>query len=111
MHRRQAGKASIACDAGDEKGCFTSASARTLQRDSGAYAELSIGTITAVTTPRAVSLRNVLKGCSVEVSWVVMDPLSRRELMGQEVDLIAAHRAAFGDSPTCQFAGGRLGAE
>ncbi len=51
------------------------------------------------------------KGCSVELSWVVMDPLSRRELMGQEVDLIAAHRAAFGDSPTCQFAGGRLGAE
>jgi hypothetical protein len=51
------------------------------------------------------------KGCSVEVSWVVMDPLSRRELMGKEVDLIAAHRAAFGDSPTCQFAGGRLGAE
>jgi hypothetical protein len=59
---------------------------------------------------RSIAAERV-KGCRVEVSWVVMDPLSRRELMGQEVDLIAAHRASFGDSPTCQFAGGRLGAE
>ena len=51
------------------------------------------------------------KGCSVDISWVVMDPLPRRELMGQEGDLIAAHRATIGDSPTCQFAGGRLVAE
>jgi hypothetical protein len=43
------------------------------------------------------------KGRSVEVSWVVMDPVSRRELMGQEVVL--------NESPTCQFAGGRLAAE
>jgi hypothetical protein len=51
------------------------------------------------------------KGRSVEVSWVVMDPISRRELMGQEVDLIPAHRAVLNESPTCQFAGGRLAAE
>jgi hypothetical protein len=40
-----------------------------------------------------------------------MDPISRRELMGQEVDLIPAHRAVLNESPTCQFAGGRLAAE
>lgn len=50
-------------------------------------------------------------GRVVEVSWVEL-PLpktDRRELMGIEVDLIAAYRAfTGGKSPPCQFAGGRL---
>jgi hypothetical protein len=46
-------------------------------------------------------------GCTVEVSWVVRDPLPRRQLLGEEVDLIAAYRTVFRDSPTCQFGGER----
>jgi len=44
-------------------------------------------------------------GPSVEVSWVVMDDVDRRELVGREVDLIADHRRVTGASPVCQFHG------
>ena len=40
----------------------------------------------------------------VEVSWTIVGDMERRELMGREVDLIAAHRRRFG-SPACQFHG------
>src|SRR5215469_8730458 len=48
------------------------------------------------------------RGNVVEVSWAVLEDLDRRALMGLEVDLIAACRARFGDSPACQFHGGLL---
>jgi hypothetical protein len=41
----------------------------------------------------------------VEVSWALTHALDRRALMGLEVDLIAACRAHFGESPACQFHG------
>jgi hypothetical protein len=44
------------------------------------------------------------RGKVVEVSWVTASDLDRRELMGREADLIAAHRKWFG-SPACQFHG------
>jgi hypothetical protein len=44
------------------------------------------------------------RGKMVEVSWVTVGDMDRRELMGREVDLIAAHRKYFG-SPACQFHG------
>ena len=44
------------------------------------------------------------KGRTVEVSWATVGDMDRRELMGHEVDLIAAHRKLFG-SPACQFHG------
>ncbi|MGO9077954.1 MAG: hypothetical protein ACLQDY_02780 [Streptosporangiaceae bacterium] len=45
------------------------------------------------------------RGESVEVSWAEIAGIDRRELMGLEVDLIAACRAAYGHSPACQFHG------
>ena len=44
------------------------------------------------------------RGKIVEVSWATVGNLDRRELMGREVDLIAAHRKLFGN-PACQFHG------
>jgi len=44
------------------------------------------------------------EGKTVEVSWATVGDMDRRELMGREVDLIAAHRKRFG-SPACQFHG------
>lgn len=44
-------------------------------------------------------------GPSIEVSWVVMSDIDRRELMGREADLICSHRRVTGDSPACQFHG------
>ena len=44
------------------------------------------------------------QGKTIEVSWAITGDVDRRELMGREVDLIAAHRKRFG-SPTCQFHG------
>ena len=41
----------------------------------------------------------------VEVSFVPMEGTQHRELQGQEVDLIAAHRDAVKKSPPCQFVG------
>jgi hypothetical protein len=41
----------------------------------------------------------------VEVSWAVVEDLDRRALMGIEVDLIAACRTRFGETPACQFHG------
>jgi hypothetical protein len=43
------------------------------------------------------------QGKVVEVSWAVLEGLDRRALMGTEVDLIAACRMRFGESPACQF--------
>lgn len=43
-------------------------------------------------------------GKTVEVSWATVGDMDRREMMGREVDLIAAHRKIFG-SPACQFHG------
>jgi hypothetical protein len=48
------------------------------------------------------------QGAVVEVSWAELENVSRRALMGLEVDLIAACRAQFGDTPACQFHGGPL---
>jgi hypothetical protein len=44
------------------------------------------------------------RGKTVEVSWATVGNMDRRELMGREVDLIAAHRKLFGN-PACQFHG------
>jgi hypothetical protein len=41
----------------------------------------------------------------IEVSWALLEQMDRRALMGIEVDLIAACRTRFGDSPACQFHG------
>jgi hypothetical protein len=41
----------------------------------------------------------------VEVSWARAGDTGRRELMGMKVDLIAACRARYGQSPACQFHG------
>jgi hypothetical protein len=43
-------------------------------------------------------------GKVVEVSWAIVGNMDRRELMGREIDLIAAHRRRFGN-PACQFHG------
>lgn len=46
---------------------------------------------------------------AVRVCWVELPDIDRRELMGREVDLIAAYRTSTGGkSPSCQFAGERL---
>jgi hypothetical protein len=45
------------------------------------------------------------QGNLVEVSWTILEDLDRRALMGMEVDLIAACRMRFGQSPACQFHG------
>jgi hypothetical protein len=47
-------------------------------------------------------------GSAVEVSWVVRERIGKRDLMGEEVDLIAAYRKTMGSSPRCQFAGEHL---
>jgi hypothetical protein len=47
------------------------------------------------------------RGDVIEVSWTTTDA-ERRELLGLEVDLIAACRRLFGRSPACQFHGGPL---
>jgi hypothetical protein len=47
-------------------------------------------------------------GRAVVVSWIELPTIDRRELMGIEVDLIAAYRISTGGSPPCQFAGARL---
>jgi hypothetical protein len=44
-------------------------------------------------------------GEAVEVSWAPAAAMDRRALLGLEVDLIAACRAHFGESPACQFHG------
>ena len=44
------------------------------------------------------------QGKIVEVSWSTFADPDRRELMGLEADLIAAHRRMHGN-PTCQFHG------
>jgi hypothetical protein len=48
--------------------------------------------------------RHEANGETVEVSWATVREMNRRELMGREVDFIAAHRKRFG-SPACQFHG------
>ncbi len=50
-------------------------------------------------------VRHEAQGQVVEVSWAPVGGTDRRALMGLEVDLIAACRARFGDSPACQFHG------
>ncbi len=47
------------------------------------------------------------RGDAIEVSWAIVND-ERRELFGLEVDLIAACRRLFGQSPACQFHGGPL---
>jgi len=47
----------------------------------------------------------------IEVSWVVREGIDKRDLLGEEVDLIAAYRKVIGSSPRCQFAGERLAGE
>ena len=56
----------------------------------------------------ACVVQHEARGAIVEVSRTQLENVSRRELMGLEVDLIAACRARFGDSPACQFHGGPL---
>ena len=58
------------------------------------------------------------RGHIIEVSWATVSRMSteqpvspeqeRRELLGLEVDLIAACRRCFGQSPACQFHGSPL---
>jgi len=45
------------------------------------------------------------KGWAVEVSWIELEEVDRRERFGIEVDLIALYRRTVNQSPTCQFAG------
>jgi hypothetical protein len=45
------------------------------------------------------------KGRIIAVSWAIAEGIDHRELMGREVDLIAAHRTRFASSPACQFHG------
>lgn len=52
--------------------------------------------------------RHEAQGDVVEVSWAPVGDMSRHALMGLEVDLIAACRARFGESPACQFHGESL---
>jgi hypothetical protein len=56
--------------------------------------------------PCVVTLED--QGEVVEVSWALVGDMDRRELMGREVDLIAACRARCGESPACQFHGRAL---
>ena len=44
---------------------------------------------------------------NAQVSWMVM-PGPVRNVLGREIDLIAAYRKVMGDSPHCQFAGDHL---
>jgi hypothetical protein len=53
----------------------------------------------------ACVVQHEARGNVVEVSWAQLENVDRRALMGLEVDLIAACRARFGDSPACQFHG------
>ncbi len=48
---------------------------------------------------------HIRRGCVSEISWTVTDGMEKRERLGRECDLIAAHRTALGESPVCQFAG------
>jgi hypothetical protein len=41
----------------------------------------------------------------IEVSWAILANVDKRELMGREVDFIAAYRRRFKRSPACQFHG------
>lgn len=43
-------------------------------------------------------------GATIQVSWVAMPNLDKRERLGREVDLIAAYRQVMHESPSCQFA-------
>ena len=52
--------------------------------------------------------RCVSRAQGVEISWVVLDDLDKRELMGRELDLVAAYRRVTNSSPRCQFAGERI---
>ncbi len=45
------------------------------------------------------------RGWKVEVSWIGMPDVDKRERFGVEVDLIALYRRTQKASPTCQFAG------
>lgn len=45
------------------------------------------------------------RGGVIEVSWVAIPDLEKRERLGREVDLITAYRRDMGESPSCQFAG------
>jgi hypothetical protein len=45
------------------------------------------------------------QGKVVELSWTIAADIDRRELIGREVDLIAAHGTCLRSSPACQFHG------
>jgi len=45
------------------------------------------------------------RGAVVDVSWIEMPEVDKRERRGRECDLISAYRKLTGQSPTCQFAG------
>jgi hypothetical protein len=47
----------------------------------------------------------VRTGCAIVISWATTEGMDRRERLGLECDLIAAHRAVTKESPACQFAG------
>ena len=48
---------------------------------------------------------HVARGWTIEVSWIAMPQVDKRERFGIEVDLIALYRRTEKASPTCQFAG------
>lgn len=48
------------------------------------------------------------RGQTIEVSWVEIPGVDRRELFGIECELIAAYRHEKRRNPECQFAGGVL---
>lgn len=50
-------------------------------------------------------LEHERRGGVVEVSWVEMPDVDKRERRGRECDLISAYRRLSGRNPTCQFAG------
>jgi len=52
--------------------------------------------------------RCVSRARGVEISWIVLEELDKRQLMGREVDLVAAYRRVMKASPRCQFAGQRI---
>ncbi len=45
------------------------------------------------------------RGWTVEVSWIALPTVDKRERFGIECDLIAAYRRSEKANPTCQFAG------
>jgi hypothetical protein len=65
---------------------------------------LGVGRTSVGTTLQHAFAAHEEQGKTVEVSWATVGDMDRRELMGREVDLIAAHRKCFG-SPACQFHG------